>query len=127
MSDIVCGWPLQEVFLLPSPPVPELQVSDAHPPERDEGTGRPEEGSPPRLLQHTEGQHSERHWRRCPGAERGSQTFCSASAAGGHTHSRILLHEPEAPATLHQESHEEVPRGDRAHRARPRPDPQGGV
>ena len=39
----------------------------------------------------------------------------SIVTSGGHTHTCIILHESEAPAAIHQESHEEIPRGDRAH------------
>ena len=50
-----CPGPLQEVLLLPTPAVPELKVPDAHPVERDEGAGCPEEGPTPGLLQHPQG------------------------------------------------------------------------
>lgn len=47
--------PGQQILLLPPPAVPELQVPDARAAQRDEGVGSPEEGAPPRLLQHPEG------------------------------------------------------------------------
>lgn len=46
---------------------------------------------------------------------------------GGHAHTRVLLHEPEASAALHQAGDEEVPRGDRARGAWPWPDAHGRV
>lgn len=51
----------------------------------------------------------------------------SVLSPGGHTYTCIILHEPEAPAAIHQKSHEEVPGGDRSHRERPRSDSQGRV
>lgn len=49
------------------------------------------------------------------------------SLSGGHAHPRVVLHEPEAPAALHQKRDEEIPKRDRAHGGRPRPDADGGV
>ena len=48
-------------------------------------------------------------------------------SSGGHAHPRLVLHEPEAPAALHQAGHEEVPQGDRPRGTGPRPDPHGGL
>ena len=48
-------------------------------------------------------------------------------SSGGHAHPRLVLHEPEAPAALHQAGHEEVPRGGGARGAWPRTDPHGRV
>lgn len=47
--------------------------------------------------------------------------------SGGHTHPRLVLHESEAPAAVHQARNEEVPGRDRAHGGRPRADADGGV
>ena len=38
--------------------IPELQVPDAHPAERDEGAGGTEESPAPRLLQHPQGERA---------------------------------------------------------------------
>lgn len=51
----------------------------------------------------------------------------SESTAGGHTHSRFVLHEPEAPAALHQKGHEEISQGDSSCGERERSDAHGGV
>lgn len=45
---------------------------------------------------------------------------------GGHAHTRIILHEPEASSAIYQENHEEIPRRDRSRRAGSRPDPARG-
>lgn len=46
----------------------------------------------------------------CPGGTRGAfgpqHHLCFP---GGHSHPRLVLHEPEAPPALHQEGHEEAP------------------
>lgn len=65
----------QQILLLPPAAVPELQVPDARPAQRDEGAGGPEEGAPPRLLQHPQGTAGAWRWpwlgQGAPGGSRG--------------------------------------------------------
>lgn len=70
----------QEVFLLPSLELPVLQIPTPRPPERAQGVGLAEGGAPQGLLQHPQ---------------------------SGHSHPCGFLHEPEAPAAVHQEDAQE--------------------
>lgn len=135
MSDVSVS--LQEVILLPAAAVSELQVSDACPAEWDEGARRTKEGAAQRLLQHTQGDASQQHYlliynykqrsKRTTFTEWISMNYGKLSLSGGHAHPRVVMHEPEAPAALHQERNEEIPERNRAHRGRPWADADGGV